>query len=112
MHMVDMPPSVVASYKRFISMFPESFNQEDLERFYMFVNPLLANARKGRSTDWLRKNLRKDCAKLSDDDIERYCEIYRHIRDAKNVVKTHQARLIAQQEIELRMKKAMEKYAK
>lgn len=107
-----MPPSVKKNYKRFLSMFPETYDQGDLERFYMFVNSLLVNTRKERSTDWLRRNLREDCKKLSEEDIEKYCEIYRHIRDAKNVVKTHQARLIAQEEIELRMKKARKKYAK
>ena len=92
--MKEMPIKAIKWYKLWISQFPESWNQSDLERFYMFVHVLLGIVKKERSFNWLAENLRDDCKKLSSEDIEKYCEIYEHIKDFKKVWKSQQARLI------------------
>ena len=94
-----MPPSVVKWYKIWINQFPDSWHPSDLERFYMFVSVLLNNNKKNRSYVWLKENLKEDCRKLSDQNIEKYCDIYEHIKNFKNVWKSQQAKLIAQEEI-------------
>lgn len=108
--MTDMPRSVVKWYKMWISMFPETWDSTDLERFYMFISVLLRNAKKSRSRYWLKENLKIDCKKLADEDMDKYCDIYEYIRDFKNVWKSQQAKLIAQSEFKERMKEARVKY--
>lgn len=105
-----MPPSVVRWYQAWISNFPESWHTFDLERFYMFVSVLLRVIKKERSSGWLQQNLKQDCPRLSQDDIEEYCEIYEHIKDFKNVWDTNQALLIARAEFDKRMDEARKKY--
>ena len=108
--MVDMPKTATKFYKSWLSAFPESWSSQDLERFYMFVSVLLVNSRKLRSGYWLKENLKKDCPKLSESDIEKYTEIYNHIKNFKGVWKSQQAQLLAKEEFEERMRKAKEKY--
>lgn len=103
--MQDMPKSAVRWYKMWISNFPESWHHSDLERFYMFVSVLLATSRKERGGHWLEQNLREDCRKLSDQDIEQYCLLFEHIRDFAKVWKSQQAKLIGQDDIEKRLSK-------
>lgn len=110
--MKDMPKSAVKWYKMWIAGFPESWHQNDLDRFYMFVNMLLTYSKKDRSRFWLKKNLKLDCPKLSDKDIEKYCDIYDHLKGFKNVWKSQQTRLIANDEFGKRMKEARRKYGK
>lgn len=101
-----MPKSAIKWYKVWINQFPESWHPSDLERFYMFVSILLRNSKKDRSYLWLKENLKEDCQKLSDQDVEKYCEIYEHIKNFKNVWKSQQAKLIAQEEFKKRIKEA------
>jgi hypothetical protein len=44
--MRNMPTSVIKWYKMWISASPESWDERDLERFYMFVHALLSAERK------------------------------------------------------------------
>ena len=97
-----MPNSAVKWYKMWISQFPESWHPSDLERFYMFVSVLLNNTKKERSRIWLGENLKEDSKKLSDNDIEKYCDIYEHIKGFVNVWKSQQAKLIARDDFERR----------
>jgi len=108
--MKDMPKSVVKWYKWWIIQFPESWNLDNLERFYMFVDVLLTRARKERSRFWLEENLKNDCRKLSGRDIKKYCEIYEHLKNFKRVWKSHQAKLICQSEWEKELNEARKKY--
>lgn len=78
--MIDMPPSVIKMYGNWISNHPESWHTLDLGRFYKFVFYLLICTKKKRTPDWLKINLKQD-SKLSDEDIEKYCEIYSHLKD-------------------------------
>lgn len=110
--MKDMPRSAVKWYKIWIAGFPESWCQNDLERYYMFVSVLLTYSKKDRSRLWLRENLKLDCSKLPDKDIEKYCDIYDHLKDFKNVWKSQQAKLIAKEEFVNRMKEVRRKYGK
>ena len=71
--MKDMPKSVESWYRRWIGAFSESRHPSDWERFYMFVSVLLRTSRKVRTRNWLAKNLREDCKKLSAEQIENYC---------------------------------------
>ena len=93
--MNDMPRSVEKWYRLWISQFPESWHPSDTERFYMFVSVLLHNSRKPRSRYWLEKNIRADNPRLSEDDIEKYCDLFEHLKDYSNVWKSQQAKLIA-----------------
>src|SRR3990167_6379229 len=104
--MKDIPKTVVRWYKMWIAGFPESWNQSDLERFYMFVSILLIYSKKERSRFWLNENLKLDCPKLPVKDIEEYCDIYDHLKGFKNVWKSQQAKLIAKSEFEKRMEEA------
>jgi hypothetical protein len=105
-----MPKTVIKWYRMWISAFPESWDERDLERFYMFVHVLLSAGRKERSRYWLAENLREDCPKLSTEDIEKYCDIYNHLKAFKNVWKSQQAKLIAQSVFEENMREAKERY--
>jgi len=107
--MFEMPKSSEKWYKRWISAFPESWHPSDLERFYMFLSVLLARSRKTRSRFWLARNLREDCGKLSERDIERYCDIFEHIRDFRGVWKGQQARLLACNEMQETRKRLLGK---
>lgn len=78
--MIDMPPSVINLYKSFISNHPESWHTLDWGRFYKFVFFLLICTKKKRTIDWLKINLKED-SKLSDEDIEKYCEVYEHLKN-------------------------------
>jgi len=93
--MIDMPKTVKYWYEMWINAFPESWHENDLERFYMFVHRLLSVSKKDRPTGWLEKNLKADCKRLSDNDIEEYCKIFQHLKAFKNVWKGHTAKLIA-----------------
>lgn len=79
--MVDMPPSVIKLYNSWISNHPESWHPLDLGRFYKFVYFLLICTKKKRTSDWLKINLKQDCKRLPKEDIEKYCEIYEHLKD-------------------------------
>ncbi len=105
-----MPPSAIKWYRQWLAMFPETWDSGDLERFYMFVSRLLHSAKKERPRHWLAKNLKADCSKLSDDDIEKYCDIYEHIKNYNNVWKSQQAKLIAVDTVEKSMAEARKKY--
>ena len=108
---LEIPTSATKWYRRWISMFPESWDERDLERFYMFISVLLSNSKIERSRSWLKEKLKADCKKLTDNDIDKYCDIYEHIKNYKNVWKSQQAKLIAQDEFKNRMVKARKKYS-
>jgi hypothetical protein len=110
--MKDMPKSAIRWYKMWIGAYPESWDESDLERFYMFVSVLLTYSKKERSRYWLKENLKEDCPKLTDDDIEKYCYIYEHLKGFKNVWKSRQARLIAISMHEEHMEEVRKKYRK
>lgn len=105
-----MPKTVIAWYKRWINTFPETWHENDLERFYMFVSKLLSTVKKDRLSYWLKQNLKQDCTKLSDDDISKYCELYDHIKAYDRVWKSQQAKLIAADTVEQDMREVREKY--
>lgn len=90
-----MPKSAERWYKLWINQFPESWHPSDLERFYMFVSVLNHASRTSRDRYWLEKNIRADNSRLSDGDIENYCDLFEHLRDYANVWKSQQAKLIA-----------------
>ncbi len=108
--MIDMPPSVIVWFRRWTSMFPETMDSRDLERFYMFIHVLLQTAKKERSRYWLQENIKSECPKLSHDDIERYCEIYEHIKNYQKVWKSQQANLIASDLLTQSLIEARKKY--
>ena len=91
----NMPPTVLKSYERWISHYPQSWHPTDLQHFYLFVRELLRRAKKERSRYWLEENLKADCPKLSDADIAEYGAIYEHIKDFNKVGRSHTAKLIA-----------------
>jgi deoxyadenosine/deoxycytidine kinase len=93
--MYKMPKSAERWYKLWINQFPESWHPSDLERFYMFVSVLNHASRTPRDRYWLEKNIRADNSKLSDSDVENYCDLFEHLRDYTNVWKSQQAKLIA-----------------
>lgn len=61
------------SFKLWISQSPESFHPLDLERFYIFVKCVCRYSRKSKSGLWLRERLAKAKHRLSEEDIEYYC---------------------------------------
>ncbi len=93
-----MPPSALERYTDWISHAPETWNRNDLDRFYLFVRVLLMNAKKERSRWWLEKNLRMDCPKLSEELISAYGEAYEHIKDYRTVFRRQLAKLLAEEE--------------
>ncbi len=101
--MHDMPPSVQQWYRQWIGSWPESWHPADMERFYMFVSKLLQVSRKHRPACWLESNLREDCRNLSENNINKYGEIYEHIRDFSQVWKSQQARLMTRSNHEARI---------
>jgi len=107
-----MPKFAIKWYKMWIVGFLESWHSNDLERFYMFISVLLANSKKQRSRYWLKENLQEDCSKLSDKDIEKYCDIYEHIRDFKRVWRSQQAKLIAQNNFEKNIEEINKKHSR
>lgn len=92
--MNDMPKSVEKWYRLWISQFPESWHPSDTERFYMFVSVLMHNSRKPRTRYWLEKNMCADNPRLSEDDIENYCNLFEHLQNYSNVWKSQQAKQI------------------
>lgn len=92
--MKDMPKSVEASYKLWITHFPESFNSTSLDLFYLFLSNLLSVDRKNRKRSWLKENISTDSQKLSQKNIEDYCDIFEYIRDFKKVSKSSTARTL------------------
>lgn len=101
-----MPKSVQVLYHRWINHFPESFSITDVDMFYMFLHKLLSLPNFDQGRDWLEKNLQSDCPKLSDKDIEKYCNMYIYIKDFKNSPKRHTWKMIAAGEFE-QMKKRL-----
>lgn len=106
-----MPKSAVKSYKMWIAMFPESFDGSTLDLFYMFVHVLLAHSKKERSSYWLEQNLKEDCPELTYEDIEKYCDLYTHLKAFKNVRKSQTAKLIAMDIHEKNMEEARKKFS-
>ena len=94
--MKNMPKSVEKWYLLWINQFPESWHPNDLERFYMFVSVLLHNSRKSRNRHWLEENIRNDNSRLSNEDIEKYCDLFEHLQNYSTVWKSQQANLIAE----------------
>ena len=88
-----IPTSAEKYYQQWIRAFPESEHPADWNRFYMFVSVLLCNVKKQRIRGWLEQRLREDCKKLSEERIQKFGEIYEHIRDFKNVWKSPDAKL-------------------
>lgn len=76
----------------------------------MFVSVLLSNAKKPRTRYWLEENLKENCKKLSSEDIQKYCDLYEHLRDFKNVWRSQQARLIARSKFGRNMEEARGKW--
>lgn len=106
----DMPQSALKWYKMWISQWPESWHTLDVQRFYMFISILLKKIRKERSRYWLEENLRMDCPKLSESDIQQYGEIYEHIKDYRKVWRSDQAKLIALDEFERQKEEYRKRY--
>jgi len=104
-----MPKSVKKYYEWFINSWPESWHPTTLDFFYLFLGVLLHNSKKVRSQGWFEGNLREDCPKLSEEDIRKYGDIYRNIRDFKKFPKSQTARLIAKSIFEKNMKEARKK---
>lgn len=93
-----MPRSAIKWYKMWINHYPESWSSTDLDLFYFFISNILS-CRKIRPYKWLEENLKSDCKKLSDKDIEEYCNIYEHIKNFKNVTKSQTAEVILLDEV-------------
>jgi len=110
--MKDIPKSAQKHYDWFIISCPESWHPTTLDFFYLFLGALLTYSRKNRTQGWLEENLREDCPQLSEEDIRKYGDIYRHIRDFKQSPKTQTAKLIARSIHEENMRKARRKYKK
>jgi hypothetical protein len=88
-------------------MFPETFSQSDWEMFYLFVQRLLTVSKKDRPRYWLEENLKADGShKLSSEDIEKYCDVYEHLKGFKNVRKSYMAKLIAKDKFEKSLEEA------
>ena len=105
-----MPKSAIKWYKMWLATFPESFDGSTLDLFYMFVHVLLAHPKKERSGYWLQQNLREDHPNLSDEVIERYCVLFDHLKDFKNIWKSQTAKLIAMGIHEKNMEEARKKF--
>lgn len=109
--MKDMPKSVIKWYEKWIKSFPESWHPLDMNRFYMFVSILLSRTKRERNREWLQENIREDCYKLTQKDIEEYGKIYEHIKNFKNIWKSQQA-IILMGEREKKILKEIRKYCK
>lgn len=107
--MQDMPKRAERWYRLWINQFPESWHPNDLERFYMFVSVLVQTWRKPRGGGWLEKNIRVDRPQLSEGDIQKYCELFEHLRDYSRVWKSQQAKLIAEADAREQIKKLQDK---
>ncbi len=108
----DMPKSAIRWYKMWLALFPESLDGSTLEMFYMFVDVLLTHTRKERSWGWLAENLKEECTKLTQEDIEEYCDLYDHLKGFKNVWKGQLAKQIASSIYEEQLEEARKKYGK
>lgn len=97
--MQDMPKSVEKWYKLWINNFPESFSSTSLDLFYFFLSNLLSADKKNRNREWLRENIKVDSKKLSQKNIEDYCDIFEYIRDFRNVGKSDTAKTLLIDEI-------------
>ncbi|MHA1410797.1 MAG: hypothetical protein ACTSQY_10910 [Candidatus Odinarchaeia archaeon] len=105
-----MPEAVKKYYEWFINSWPESWHPTTLDFLYLFLGVLLRNSKKIRSQEWFEENLREDCPKLSEEDIQKYGDIYQHIRDFKKFPKSQTAKLIAKSIFEENTKKTRKKY--
>jgi len=112
--MKDIPKSAVYFYEIWINNFPESWHPTTLDYFYLFVNRITTFSKKDRGSGWLENNLKEDCPKLNDDDIKKYCDIYIHLKNFKNVYKNQKSFLIAiaKESHENNMKTVRNKYIK
>jgi hypothetical protein len=74
----------------------------------MFLHKLLSLSNFDRNSDWLEKNLKADCPKLSPANIKKYCDMYDCIKDFKNAPKRHTWKMLAADEFEQMRKKLAE----
>ena len=109
--MEDMPGSVQKYYKLFINSRPDSWHPTALDLFYIFCRNLFGYSRKERSQGWLERNLKEDCEKISDEDIKKYGDIYRHLKEYRNVGRSQTAKLLAKDSFEKMKERAREKYS-
>jgi len=105
-----MPKSAIDSYKMWIVNSPESWHPTTLDFFYFFVHKIVMISKKERGREWLEKNLREDCPNLSKKDIDKYWELFYHLRDFKTVHKSSTAKLIAKSLHEKELEEARKKY--
>ena len=112
--MLEIPKSAKYYYNLWLSLFPETWDEEEdnMNRFYMFVHVLLSNAKKERSRNWFKQRLKEDCkGKLNNRMLEKYSDLYQHLKSFKNVHKSKWARLIAKDIHEKNMDEARKKYS-
>ncbi len=97
--MKQIPKSTRILFNRFINHFPESFHQTDIDLFYMFVYKLLSIPNLDFTPGDLEGNLKKECKKLSNKQVERYGDMYSTIKEFKTAPKRHTWKLIAEGEL-------------
>lgn len=64
------------TFDAWINGFPESFHWCDMDRFYRFVKAVCRYSRKPKNGLWLEEQINKSGKKLSEDEIEFYCELF------------------------------------
>lgn len=71
------------AFNHWIRSYPESYHPMDMDRFYVLVKTVVAYSRskETRSADWLRKRIASVPNRLSEEDIENYCDKFMTLQD-------------------------------
>lgn len=86
MHNVSI---IEKSLQFWLSQHPESFHHLDMERFYTFVKDVCRYSRKTRDSNWLRKEILKSGKYISQENIDRFCNLFEHLQDFYEVKPTY-----------------------
>lgn len=69
------------SFRLWVSQYPESFHPLDLKRFYTFVKYVCRYSRREKGGLWLKEKLSKVKHRLSEEDIEAYCDKFSELQN-------------------------------
>lgn len=73
------------AFEIWIRNYPESFHPLDMKRFYVFVKTVCYYSRKAKGGEWLREKIEKSGSKLSEEDIEFYCDKFIELKEFHKV---------------------------
>lgn len=81
MGLIRIKTPIEYAFYCWINNYPESFHPSDMERFYRLVKTVKRYSRNVKGREWLSKKIRESQKRLSDEDVDYYCNLFLTLLD-------------------------------